>query len=465
LFSSNEETSRRVGQALLELDFAVDSYREIFAALEKITTRNYDIVVVDGKDGAEAAFLLKVALESRRMPAAFPVVLAGSSAVACDPGGSALLLRGPFFSEQIKYDLLTSDAFMAEMRRWFPRGEPQPDHAAADVIGQQKEPARRRAQFQPIAAQPLAADPLEPSRLSPRTPLPRETGGFDPLEDVDANMASPSAMQTLFEAANAEAQSPARGGPLLPLLLCVGLAAAILFTDYVFDEHPWWDSIASAALNLQHSFGKPRIPPSRAPSAAANSLARASRPPRFAARTDGSKIRVIEVRANKAPRPLAGEANNLMPEAEVTAQQLQAQPFPVSAASLPQPTQSIPESLTAGSRPDGSEGDLPGGVPARLVRSLLPVNLTGDLAEKLLLQKTPPSYPEQAVKAGLQGAVVLEALIGTDGMIRDLKLLSGPMLLGKAACEAVKQWRYRPLLLNGHAVEAQTLVTVDFKLP
>ena len=155
----------------------------------------------------------------------------------------------------------------------------------------------------------------------------------------------------------------------------------------------------------------------------------------------------------------------MVPEAEVTAQQLQAQPFPVSAASLPPATLGIPESLTAGSRRSGSEGDSPAGVPSRLVRSLLPVKLAGDLAEKLLLEKTLPSYPEQAVKAGLQGAVVLEALIGTDGMIRDLKLLSGPMLLGKAACEAVKQWRYQPLLLNGHAVEAQTLVTVDFKLP
>jgi protein TonB len=95
----------------------------------------------------------------------------------------------------------------------------------------------------------------------------------------------------------------------------------------------------------------------------------------------------------------------------------------------------------------------------------MPVNLATDLAEKLVIAKTQPSYPERALQAGLQGSVVLEALIGTDGMIQDLKLLSGPMLLGKAACDAVKQWRYQPYLLNGHAVEAQTLVTVDFKLP
>jgi protein TonB len=93
------------------------------------------------------------------------------------------------------------------------------------------------------------------------------------------------------------------------------------------------------------------------------------------------------------------------------------------------------------------------------------VNLTTDLGEKLLLERTQPSYPKRALEAGLQGSVVLQALIGTDGVIRDLKLLSGPMLLGKAACEAVKQWRYKPFLLNGHLVEAQTLVTVDFKLP
>jgi TonB family protein len=100
-----------------------------------------------------------------------------------------------------------------------------------------------------------------------------------------------------------------------------------------------------------------------------------------------------------------------------------------------------------------------------LLSQLEPVSLPEDLSQGLLLQKVPPSYPEQALKAGLQGAVVLQAWIGRDGNIRDLKLIDGSFLLGQAAVKAVKQWRYKPYLRNGVAVEAETYVTVDFRLP
>jgi protein TonB len=83
----------------------------------------------------------------------------------------------------------------------------------------------------------------------------------------------------------------------------------------------------------------------------------------------------------------------------------------------------------------------------------------------LVLEKVQPSYPTSALQAGLQGPVVLQANIGRDGTVHDLKLLNGSLLLGQAAYQAVKQWRYKPYFLNGHAVEAQTLVTVDFRLP
>jgi protein TonB len=93
------------------------------------------------------------------------------------------------------------------------------------------------------------------------------------------------------------------------------------------------------------------------------------------------------------------------------------------------------------------------------------VALSEDLSRRLLMQKVLPNYPERAVKARLQGAVVLQAMIGRDGTIQDLKLVRGSMLLGQAAYRAVKQWRYQPYLINGRAVEAETFVTVDFRLP
>jgi len=100
-----------------------------------------------------------------------------------------------------------------------------------------------------------------------------------------------------------------------------------------------------------------------------------------------------------------------------------------------------------------------------LLSQVEPVNLAEDLSQALLLQKVTPSYPQQALKAGVEGVVILQAWIGKDGSIRDLKLVDGSLLLGRAAVEAVKQWRYKPYLRNGVAVEAQTYVTVNFRLP
>src|SRR5256885_6223127 len=106
-----------------------------------------------------------------------------------------------------------------------------------------------------------------------------------------------------------------------------------------------------------------------------------------------------------------------------------------------------------------------GRLPTSLLGSLEPVSVSEELSAALLLDRVEPSYPQQALRAGLQGPVVLQAWIARDGTIRELKLMRGSFVLGQAAYEAVKQWRYKPYVRNGHAVEAQTYVTVDFRLP
>jgi TonB family protein len=125
----------------------------------------------------------------------------------------------------------------------------------------------------------------------------------------------------------------------------------------------------------------------------------------------------------------------------------------------------IPDSLKAPIDASATIHNVAARVTPTLLGALEPVSLPEDLAQRLILQKVDPSYPEQALRAGLQGPVVLQAWISRDGSIRDLKLLRGSLLLGQAAYQAVKQWRYKPYQLNGQAVEAQTLVTVDFRLP
>ena len=75
-----------------------------------------------------------------------------------------------------------------------------------------------------------------------------------------------------------------------------------------------------------------------------------------------------------------------------------------------------------------------------------------------------PIYPPDAKAAGIQGSVVLDAIIGKDGMISSLKLVSGPPELTQAAWEAVKQWTYKPYLLNGDPIAVETTITVTFAL-
>jgi protein TonB len=73
-------------------------------------------------------------------------------------------------------------------------------------------------------------------------------------------------------------------------------------------------------------------------------------------------------------------------------------------------------------------------------------------------------YPPLAVSAGIQGVVILEATVGQDGRVEEVSVLRSVGLLDRAAMEAVRQWRYEPLLLNGLPVRFILTVTVSFNL-
>ena len=85
-------------------------------------------------------------------------------------------------------------------------------------------------------------------------------------------------------------------------------------------------------------------------------------------------------------------------------------------------------------------------------------------AAEMLSRPVQPNYPLLAKEMKVQGAVVLEALIGRDGNIQDLHVLSGPTILSTAAREAVKQWRFRPYFQSGQAVETEARITVNFTI-
>lgn len=87
------------------------------------------------------------------------------------------------------------------------------------------------------------------------------------------------------------------------------------------------------------------------------------------------------------------------------------------------------------------------------------------VAQGLIIKRVAPDYPKNALMMKIQGAVELAATISKDGEIKDVKVLSGNSQLTHAAVQAVKQWKYKPYLLNGEPVEIQTQIVIDFKLP
>src|SRR5436190_13828896 len=133
----------------------------------------------------------------------------------------------------------------------------------------------------------------------------------------------------------------------------------------------------------------------------------------------------------------------------------------------------------------GVVGGVPGGIPGGQLGGVIGgiVNATSNLAvpkfapvvpqrvrisqgvtKGLLIRRVEPTYPPLARSARVQGEVVLSAIISTNGDIENLQLVSGHPMLVPAALTAVKQWRYKPYLLNGQPTEVETTITVIFTL-
>jgi periplasmic protein TonB len=111
-------------------------------------------------------------------------------------------------------------------------------------------------------------------------------------------------------------------------------------------------------------------------------------------------------------------------------------------------------------------------MPAQVLRAPTPVSpattarirVGGSVQEGKILRQVAPVYPALARMAHVSGRVRLEAIIAKNGKIENLQVISGPPMLVHAALEAVRQWVYRPTLLNGDPVEVVTLIDVNFGL-
>ncbi len=484
LFSSDEEASRALSQAFKDLEFDVETCPEIFSAVEKITTRSLDVVVSDWNEGLEAVFLLKTVRELKGNHSAFTLAIANAEgATAAREAGADLVLSRPLVPDEVKYALLTCDSFLAQMKSWLTRTGPSPVEGpianqvsanmpadAADWTSENRDKntnSENNPEHQSLENRVFNSAPRVRPWPSPPPQRPTETVSSvvaaEPYFEDD--LLYHSRVQTLFQAPQPSFSTSSSAflkkgrSRVLPGL---AIAVAFLSVGYVFSEPLRGEGTTNSVARmcgrvLQKTEGWLHGPTeAEAPAPAVQTAEENGSPQNVRPGRAVSRITITPVRDpyqhDAAPAPAE-------PAQPVHAETQPPSPQPVAASSV-----RIPESLKMQVQ-SASMRSVAERITPSLLAALEPVALSEDLSRRLLTQKVLPSYPERAVKARLQGAVVLQAMIGRDGTIQDLKLVRGSMLLGQAAYRAVKQWRYQPYLINGRAVEAETFVTVDFRLP
>ena len=455
LFSSDEDSSRQLVQALRELELEIEPCPDIFTAVEWLTSRSFDVIAADWDSGPEAAFLLKSARELKLNKAAFTLALtSGTSESMAVEDAPDLVLTKPLIPDQVKYSVLSNDRYLACMRAWISRGDfTQGEKTKPATVKIQSD--KRRPQLEQPSPMPTVACPVEPS------PAPSFSYSATAAR---LNLTFATLDRTLFRSMNHQNCTEQVSGAVKRYNQKRFLWTAILSVAFISVGYIWgqplrvqsvFASVATAYKQALVTRSGKSPPPENDSSSKSSLLVEA------ASRRSGSAKYASASARVSVPTTFQTDQASIIPTETLQAEARPDRgPLPLAASRIP-----IPESLTMPQSKAGSVRSESLKRSPSLLSQVEPVNLAEDLSQALLLQRVRPTYPEQALRAGLQGAVILQAWIGKDGSIRDLKLVDGSLLLGQAAVKAVKQWRYKPYLRNGVAVEAETYVTVNFKLP
>jgi protein TonB len=172
-------------------------------------------------------------------------------------------------------------------------------------------------------------------------------------------------------------------------------------------------------------------------------------------------------KAGSAKPSVAAAAASKAPATKPDAQPLMIKSGVSKPAAAPTTTTDAPAPSMGAITAAGNGGPLPnlGGSNNAPTPVLQTLNVSQGVSRGLLVKKVQPIYPPSALRLRTEGVVQLSATIAKNGNISAVKVLSGDPQLARAAVDAVKQWKYKPYLLNGEPVEIQTQVTMDFKLP
>jgi len=449
LFSKSSETNAAMMAACERTGIGAEVCSDIFTAIEKGKNRAFSCVIADWADQPEASFLLKRARESA--PNRDTVVIA---IVDHEPRPAELRDNRLDFLIYRPISAQEADAVLAKACQ-----QMQPSNAedAAESSGEDD-----NASSEGPSAVSVGADAPEHNRQDP------------PADCPEANAAEGNGDGEI--ATDEDEEEPRRRSYAIGFR---GACAAVLVLTAVFclwrsrevieylsrtpegRIHVLRESVA--ALFLRNQTGA--LPVGSAGSDAQRD-AYFSRDPSSNAQTPALGVVATESTLTEARIPLPKAPDFPLPVPVF--EHRDAAPIRVQRAAIPEsmrnsapiarpvvvtvnPAQTMPVSA-------------PQPQPA-IQQFSEPVAVSEEAARALLVHTVNPVYPPEALAQKLHGAVVLQALVGRDGSVEDLKIVRGYFVLGRAAIAAVKQWRFQPYSLNGHAAATQTVITINFSYP
>jgi len=569
LFTTDGGSSATLCQVLTELGIEAEICPEMLVAAGRLTRENYDALIVDWSNEADAVLLLKTARDRKAQSLNLVLVSDEASiARALQQGANSVIMK-PIDVEQA-HDTLSTARDLILSRRSEQRDKEARNAAAfAAAAAAQEEPeglpempveepaapksgflaqTNTRSAFEAeervvkpeysgpsnfqVARGPAslheeqqieapAPEPVSKKRWDDVRSVFRETSQETKTEPVEHPVSQDSTgvfSSPPEEADGAEelAEEPTENtqSASLPSYLVIAVVACLLVAGVLYVWAPGGSYLGRATSILHAVLAKvasgksqPPAPPSQpAPQVAATEAPAPAVPatdeptppasteefasdagPIPSTEVDPNKIQIIETKA--IPKAGAQQPPSKDPVPDTNTSQT---PLPPTTTDQPvwheqqvqnPPTSAVPEAMVPPPAPrpapapesptSPGEGRVGVIIPDSLknspspapASSLEPSAIPEETSLGLLVHKVDPDYPPQALQQHLEGPVVLQAWISKDGSVRDLKLVKGYFVLGRAAFDAVKQWRFKPYSPNGRPVDFRTMLTVSFRHP
>ncbi len=446
LFSKNAETNAALETACESTGIRAEVCSDIFTAIEKVKTKAFSCVIADWADQPEASFLLKRARESapNRETVAIAIVDRDPTPAELRDNRLGFLIYRPISVEE------------------------------ADAVLE-----KACEQMQPLSAK----DAEESSRqadASSEGPSPASDGADTPehsLQEPSASFPEANAAYSTGEIASAEDEEKPQGRSHTPVFR--GACAALLVLAaafFLWRSRQGFEYLSQtpegmyrvlresvAALFYQNQTGA--LPVASAGSDAQQG-AYFSRNPSPNAKPPALGVVATESTLTEARMPLPKASDLPLPVPVFEHQD--AAPIRVERAAIPESMRNSPPiapPLVVAVTPAQMMPVSAPQPPPAIQQISEPVAVSEEAARALLLHSVDPVYPPEALAQKLHGPVILQARVGRDGTVEDLKIVRGYFILGRAAIAAVKQWRFRPYTVNGHAAATQTVLTIDFSYP